>query len=124
MTDVCVPISQLSTLMSETVNDVEAAGVVGPCFGHAGDGNFHCILPLLPNDPQEYVEKVSAVNKRLVERAIEMGGTCTGEHGVGTGKMGYLEKQYGAGAVHVMKAIKGALDPSNIMYPGKILLGD
>lgn len=120
VTDVCVPVSNLFALISETVKDVEDSGIVGPCFGHAGDGNFHCILPLLPDDPPEYVNKVKDVNKRLVERAIAMNGTCTGEHGVGTGKMEYLETQYGQGAVEVMRAVKKALDPSNIMNPNKI----
>lgn len=94
---------------------------MGPCFGHAGDGNFHCILPLLPDEDEEYKRKVNSVNKRLVQRAIAVGGTCTGEHGIGVGKVGYLEEQYGAEAVGVMRAIKTALDPKNIMNPGKVL---
>jgi D-lactate dehydrogenase (cytochrome) len=116
-----VPLSKFADLISATVKDVQELGVVGPCFGHAGDGNFHCILPMLEDDSEEYISRLHKVNENVIRRALEAGGTCTGEHGVGYGKMKYLEKQYGPGAVQMMKAIKQALDPFNIMNPGKVV---
>merc|ERR1719401_76174 len=86
LTDVCVPLPHFSDIVAETARDVRARGVVGPCFGHAGDGNFHCILPLRGDDAEEYRAHVFAVVETLTERAIAVGGTCTGEHGVGYGK--------------------------------------
>ncbi|KAL3905372.1 MAG: hypothetical protein SGILL_009704 [Bacillariaceae sp.] len=108
-------------LIEATVKDVEDLGVVGPCFGHAGDGNFHCILPIMADDSEEYIEKVHQVNDNLIQRTLKVGGTCTGEHGVGYGKMKYLEQQYGSGAVRMMESIKTSLDPNGIMNPGKVV---
>ena len=121
ISDVCVPFSQLSQIFAETVKDVEESNIIGPCFGHAGDGNFHCILPTIEDDSPEYMEKLLGVNERIVERAIAVGGTCTGEHGIGYGKIKYLNLQYGDGTLDIMRQIKKALDPKNIMNPGKIV---
>lgn len=121
LTDACVPISKFAELIEATANDVKELGVVGPCFGHAGDGNFHCILPVVEGDSEEYTKNLHEVNNRLIQRTLAVGGTCTGEHGVGYGKIKYLEQQYGSGAVKMMKAIKKALDPNNILNPGKIV---
>jgi D-lactate dehydrogenase (cytochrome) len=118
-TDVCVPISQLAPCILETQQDARATNLAAPLVGHAGDGNFHLILMLDPDDAAE-VARVSAFSQRLVERALRLGGTCTGEHGVGLGKMKYLEAEHGE-ALSVMRAIKRALDPHDLMNPGKIL---
>jgi len=122
VTDACVPLSKFSEAIAATARDVEELGVVGPCFGHAGDGNFHCILPMMQHDEdEEYLERLHQVNDRLIQRTLEAGGTCTGEHGVGYGKIKYLKQQYGEGTVHMMKMIKKGLDPKNLMNPGKIV---
>ena len=122
-TDVCVPISRLAECVVETKRDLAGASFPTCLVGHAGDGNFHAIFLL---DPESAAERDEArrINDRLVERALAMGGTCTGEHGVGYGKMKYLEAEHGAG-LEVMKTIKKALDPDNRMNPGKIVdIGD
>lgn len=121
VTDACVPLSKFAAVIEATARDVEEQGVVGPVFGHAGDGNFHCILPILDTDTEEYIASVHEINDRLIRRAIAAGGTCTGEHGVGYGKSKYLSEQYGPGAVSTMKLIKAALDPMGILNPGKIV---
>jgi D-lactate dehydrogenase (cytochrome) len=121
LTDACVPLSKFAELIEATAQDVQEQGVVGPCFGHAGDGNFHCILPIVDGDSEEYTAKLHQVNNNLIQRTLKAGGTCTGEHGVGYGKIKYLEQQYGPGAVHMMKLIKQSLDPNNIMNPGKVV---
>ncbi|HMB78243.1 MAG TPA: FAD-linked oxidase C-terminal domain-containing protein, partial [Kiloniellaceae bacterium] len=117
-TDVCVPISRLSDCILETKRDIEAAGLLAPLVGHAGDGNFHLVFVIDPDDAEE-MAKVEAVNDAMVMRALAMGGTCTGEHGIGTGKMKFLEAERGE-AVSVMRQIKQALDPNQIFNPGKI----
>ena len=119
VTDVCVPISQLADCILETKQDLLASRALGPLVGHVGDGNFHLNFVLDPNNPSELAE-VTALNARLVRRALAMGGTCTGEHGIGMGKMGYLREEHGDAAVDVMRAIKHALDPDNRMNPGKM----
>jgi D-lactate dehydrogenase (cytochrome) len=116
-----VPLSHFANLIEATARDVEEKGLVGPCFGHAGDGNLHCILPLLEDESAEYLEKVHQVNENLIERTLLAGGTCTGEHGVGYGKIKYLERQYGPGATIMMQMVKKGLDPYNIMNPGKVV---
>lgn len=121
VTDVCVPLSKFAELITATAKDVEQLGVTGPCFGHAGDGNFHCILPLLETDSEEHMAKIHQVNENLIQRTLDAGGTCTGEHGIGYGKIKYLEAQYGPGSVQLMKTIKQAIDPLNIMNPGKVV---
>ncbi len=117
-TDVCVPISRLAECVTETKADIEESGLIGPIVGHVGDGNFHASLMVDPDDEVE-MGKAGLVLDRLVERALAMDGTCTGEHGIGQGKVKYLEDEHGPG-VEVMKAIKAALDPQNIFNPGKI----
>jgi D-lactate dehydrogenase (cytochrome) len=116
-TDVCVPISRLAECVTETQADLAANGLYGPIVGHVGDGNFHVVLYCDRNDAQEYA-KVKDVYARMIDRAIAMGGTSTGEHGIGSGKRDYLEKEHGP-ALSFMRAIKRALDPDNIMNPGK-----
>jgi D-lactate dehydrogenase (cytochrome) len=119
-TDVCVPISRLAECIAETEADIERAGLVAPIVGHVGDGNFHVMVLLDASEPSE-VDATESFVARLNERALRMDGTCTGEHGIGQGKMGFLEAELGHG-VAVMRAVKQALDPLNIMNPGKILL--
>jgi D-lactate dehydrogenase (cytochrome) len=120
-TDVCVPISQLADCVEETKRDIEASGLIAPIAGHVGDGNFHT-QPLVDlTDPGE-VARAEAFIERLVKRALAMGGTCTGEHGVGQKKIKYLEAEHGAPALAVMRQLKRALDPQNILNPGKILV--
>jgi D-lactate dehydrogenase (cytochrome) len=118
-TDVCVPISRLAECVTETRADIDRMGLVAPIVGHAGDGNFHVGLSVMMNDPEE-VAAAERFLTLLTERAITMDGTCTGEHGVGQGKMKYLEAEHGRPAIDAMRAIKLALDPENLMNPGKI----
>ncbi|WP_298726890.1 FAD-linked oxidase C-terminal domain-containing protein [uncultured Ferrovibrio sp.] len=117
-TDVCVPISRLAECILETKKDVVETGLTAPLVGHVGDGNFHLAIVLDRNNPAE-IEAIEAFSERLVHRALSMDGTCTGEHGIGRGKMKYLVAEHGE-AVSVMLAIKKALDPNNLMNPGKI----
>jgi len=119
VTDVCVPISRLAECVSKTAEDIQAEGFLAPIVGHVGDGNFHVQILVDLENPDE-VRKTEAFVERLALRAIEMGGTCTGEHGVGQGKMKYLRREHGD-ALDVMRAVKQALDPDNVMNPGKIL---
>ena len=118
-TDVCVPISHLAECILETQADLQQSNVEAPLVGHAGDGNFHLIIMLNPDDPNE-LAKVTAISERLVERALKFGGTCSGEHGVGFGKLKYLAAEHGD-ALGVMRAIKHAIDPNNLMNPGKLI---
>jgi D-lactate dehydrogenase (cytochrome) len=117
-TDVCVPISRLAECILETRRDIDDAKLLAPIVGHAGDGNFHLSFIVDPDDKEE-MARAAALNERLVMRALSMGGTCTGEHGVGVGKIKFLQAEHGE-AVAVMRALKQALDPDNIMNPGKI----
>ena len=119
--DVCVPISRLAECIEETKRDIVENGLVAPIVGHVGDGNFHVLPLVMENDPDE-VARGEAFMHRLVERALAMEGTCSGEHGVGQGKMAYLEEEHGGAVLDVMRQIKRALDPDNIMNPGKIVL--
>jgi D-lactate dehydrogenase (cytochrome) len=119
-TDVCVPISRLAECVTATQQDIAACGLIAPILGHVGDGNFHLTLLVDTDDAQE-VAKAKDLSERLVERAIAMEGTCTGEHGVGQGKMKYLAAEYDSPAVAAMAAVKRALDPDNILNPGKIV---
>ncbi|MCA3595039.1 MAG: FAD-binding protein [Methylobacterium sp.] len=120
-TDVCVPISRLAECIAETKADLESAGLISPIVGHVGDGNFHC-LPLIDMSNEAEIAAAKGFMARLVERALAMEGTCTGEHGVGQGKMKYLETELGAPALDAMRLIKQALDPKNLMNPGKIVM--
>jgi D-lactate dehydrogenase (cytochrome) len=121
-TDVCVPISSLATVIRETRSDLEESGILAPLVGHVGDGNFHLLMLLDPND-ERALARARTVNDRLVLRAIACGGTCTGEHGVGLGKMSSLAKEHGD-LIPVMRAIKQALDPQNLMNPGKVFASE
>ncbi len=119
-TDVCVPISRLAECVTETQNDIAASGLICPILGHVGDGNFHC-APLIDMENPAEIKAAEAFMNRLVERALAMEGTSTGEHGIGQGKMKYLEAEHGSAALEAMRAVKRALDPHNIMNPGKIV---
>jgi D-lactate dehydrogenase (cytochrome) len=118
-TDVCVPISRLADCIVESQTDHATASFPAVLVGHAGDGNFHCLYMLDPASEAELAEATD-LSDRIVNRALAMGGTCTGEHGVGSGKMKYLEREHGL-ALDVMRAVKHALDPDNRMNPGKIV---
>ncbi|GAD22700.1 FAD-binding oxidoreductase [Acidovorax sp. MR-S7] len=118
-TDTCVPISRLADCLLDSVAEADASGLPYFLVGHVGDGNFHFGYLLDPNIPQER-ETAERLNHQLVARALRLGGTCTGEHGVGVHKMGFLVDEAGEGAVEMMRAIKRALDPQNILNPGKI----
>ncbi|MFO1035177.1 MAG: FAD-linked oxidase C-terminal domain-containing protein [Hyphomicrobiales bacterium] len=116
-TDLCVPISRLAECVEETRKDLEASNIYGPMIGHVGDGNFHVVLFCDPADAAE-VKRVKAAYERMIDRALAMGGTCTGEQGVGAGKRPYLAREHGP-ALAWMQTIKRAIDPLNIMNPGK-----
>ncbi|QIE44057.1 FAD-binding protein [Pseudohalocynthiibacter aestuariivivens] len=119
VTDICVPISKLAQAVEETADDLAANGVQGPILGHVGDGNFHAIL-LIDTENATEVKAAEAASARMVERALALGGTATGEHGIGVGKLGYMIAEHGQ-AWNMMGAIKSALDPQNIMNPGKLV---
>ncbi len=119
VTDVCVPISRLADCIAETQADIADSGLFAPIVGHVGDGNFHSTMFIDPDD-DGMLAKALELDKRLVQRALEMGGTCTGEHGIGMGKLKHMRNEHGA-AVDAMRAIKIALDPQNIMNPGKVV---
>ncbi len=120
VTDVCVPISRLAECVTETKRDIEQSGIVAPIVGHVGDGNFHASVLVMMDDADE-VARARAFIDRVVERALAMEGTCTGEHGIGEGKRHFLEPEHGVAAVEAMSAIKRAIDPYHIMNPGKII---
>ena len=120
VTDVCVPVSRLAQCVAEARAGVEEAGLLAPIVGHAGDGNFHVCVLVDPGDPAE-LARVQEFGERLARRAIELGGTCTGEHGVGYGKAHLLELEHGAEGVELMRSVRAALDPDGIMNPGKVL---
>jgi D-lactate dehydrogenase (cytochrome) len=117
-TDVCVPMSRLAQCIAETKAELEAASVPATILGHVGDGNFHVVFSIDPNAPSE-LEEVKAINARLIRRALDMDGTCTGEHGIGLGKQEWLVEELGE-AVDLMRSVKRALDPHGILNPGKI----
>jgi D-lactate dehydrogenase (cytochrome) len=119
-TDVCVPISRLAECVVETQRDIAASKLLAPIVGHVGDGNFHLTL-LVDMDDADEVARAKALSQRLVERALDMDGTCTGEHGIGQGKMKYMLAEHGEPALNAMRAIKRTLDPLDIMNPGKIV---
>ncbi|KAL1565589.1 D-lactate dehydrogenase (cytochrome) [Salvia divinorum] len=120
ITDVCVPLSRLAELISTSKQQLDASPLVCTVLAHAGDGNFHCVV-LFDPDNEEQRKEAERLNRFMVHAALDMDGTCTGEHGVGTGKMKYLEKELGTEALQTMKRIKAALDPNNIMNPGKLI---
>jgi D-lactate dehydrogenase (cytochrome) len=119
VTDICVPISRLAEAVEETRADIASAAIAGPIVGHVGDGNFHSVLLFREDAPGER-EEAKALAHRMVERALRLGGTATGEHGVGAGKLDYMAAEHGE-AWQVMGAIKQALDPENLLNPGKIV---
>ncbi len=119
VTDVCVPISRLAECITQTKRLIAESGLLAPLVGHVGDGNFHLAI-LVDPDSKEEIARAKTIGERLVEKALAVGGTCTGEHGVGYGKIPYLEAEHGEGMT-VMRAIKRALDPADIMNPGKIV---
>ena len=119
VTDICVPISRLAEAVEETRADIAESSIEGPILGHVGDGNFHSGLLFYEDNPQEY-EEVKRISHRMVERALRMGGTSTGEHGIGVGKLDYMADEHGDGW-SVMGDIKRALDPGNILNPGKVV---
>uniref|UniRef100_A0A914C2U0 D-lactate dehydrogenase (cytochrome) n=1 Tax=Acrobeloides nanus TaxID=290746 RepID=A0A914C2U0_9BILA len=119
-TDVCVPLSQLPKVVTETRKDIDASGMYGTIVGHVGEGNFHCIFPVVEEDEKE-MQIIWGLSDRLVKRALAVGGTCTGEHGIGLGKINYLKEELGEEGVHLMKLLKKTLDPNNILNPGKVL---
>ncbi|MEX8517968.1 MAG: FAD-binding oxidoreductase [Leptothrix sp. (in: b-proteobacteria)] len=118
-TDTCVPISRLAECVTDTIAEAEASGLPYFVVGHVGDGNFHVGYLVDPNQPAERA-LAEALNQKLVARALQMEGTCSGEHGIGLHKMGFLIDEAGSGAVNMMRQIKQALDPKNILNPGKI----
>lgn len=119
-TDVCVPISRLAECIAETQADIAQVSIPIALFGHVGDGNFHLVVLVDTDNPKE-MEEAAWISRRVVERAIAMEGTCTGEHGVGLGKKKYLVAEHGEVAVDVMRAVKAALDPCGLLNPGKVL---
>lgn len=120
VTDACVPVSRLAHCVMDTRRDIDASSLTAGILGHVGDGNFHVTILVDPDDADELARAI-AFHERLVRRALDAGGTCTGEHGVGYGKTQFLELEHGAGSVALMRAIKAAFDPQGIFNPGKVL---
>ncbi|XP_028392262.1 probable D-lactate dehydrogenase, mitochondrial [Dendronephthya gigantea] len=118
-TDVCVPISSLPEIITKTKEDIKELSLIAPLVGHVGDGNFHLLVLFDPNDEEE-TSRANDLSKRVARHALSLHGTCTGEHGIGMGKIGLLEEEFGSSGIGVMKSIKKTLDPNNIMNPGKI----
>lgn len=121
ITDICVPISQLSTAINQAKSAIDSSGIFAPILGHVGDGNFHVFFILNPDDTASW-EKARQINDAMIEHALSVGGTCTGEHGIGLGKRQALLREHGAGSVAIMQRIKNALDPAALFNPGKIFL--
>jgi len=119
-TDVCVPISRLAECVTQTARDLEQASFLYTIVGHVGDGNFHVLMLIDPDDAAEWAQS-EAINQKMVRRALSMDGTCTGEHGVGMHKMPFLVEEHGEAALALMRSLKHAYDPNNILNPGKIV---
>jgi D-lactate dehydrogenase (cytochrome) len=120
-TDVCVPISRLAEVIGKIRQEVDASSTDAHILGHVGDGNFHMLFALTPENKAE-MDEVLRLNESMISHALSCGGTCTGEHGIGTGKLKYMRREHGDAAVAMMQAIKLALDPQNIMNPGKTVV--
>lgn len=120
-TDICVPISKLAHAIARARTAIDGAGLLAPILGHVGDGNYHVFFVLRRDDPAGW-DKARAVNEQLIDYALSVGGTCTGEHGIGLGKRAALVREHGADAVALMRRIKAAIDPAGLMNPGKIFL--
>jgi D-lactate dehydrogenase (cytochrome) len=120
-TDICVPISALADAIAVAHDRIAAAGLIAPILGHVGDGNYHVIFVLDPDDRESW-RRAAAVNEAMIDHALSVGGTCTGEHGIGLGKREALVREHGDAAVALMRRVKAAIDPGNIMNPGKIFL--
>jgi D-lactate dehydrogenase (cytochrome) len=118
-TDACVPISRLAECVEETLEDIKESGLIAPIVGHVGDGNFH-VTPLVDLENKSEIEAADAFASRLAHRAIAMGGTCTGEHGVGQKKREYMEEEHGTVAIDLMRRVKASFDPQNLFNPGKV----
>ena len=119
-TDVCVPISRLAECILQTRQDIDECGLLVPLVGHVGDGNFHLLFLIDPENEENELKRYQPLNDRLVERALRMGGTCTGEHGIGSGKLKYMKAEHGD-SLDLMSHIKQAFDPHNLMNPGKLI---
>ena len=119
-TDVCVPLSRLAECVTETAKDIEKASLPIPLFGHVGDGNFHLVILIDPKNAAE-MEEAKSLNQRVVQRALAMEGTCTGEHGVGMGKQAYLRQELGEDVIGLMRDMKRLFDPENLLNPGKVV---
>ncbi len=119
-TDVCVPISRLAACIHATNEDLRQVSIPIMLFGHVGDGNFHLVVLVDPENEKD-MQEAEWINERVVERALAMEGTCTGEHGIGLGKKKFMVREHGEGAIDVMRALKQALDPDDLLNPGKIL---
>jgi D-lactate dehydrogenase (cytochrome) len=122
-TDVCVPISRLAESIRTTTEELDASRLPSMIVGHVGDGNYHVMLLVDPERPEDH-EEAEAINQRMVSRAIQMDGTCTGEHGVGLHKMDFLREEHGEDALDLMRSLKRAFDPKNLLNPGKIVALD
>ena len=121
ISDICVPISKLGTAISQAKVAIDTAGLFAPILGHVGDGNFHVFFILLPDDPDSW-NKAKIINEAMIDYALSVGGTCTGEHGIGLGKREAMVREHGAPSLAVMRAVKDALDPAGLFNPGKIFL--
>ena len=121
ISDICVPISKLGTAIGQAKAAIDKAGLFAPILGHVGDGNFHVFFILLPDDPNSW-NKAKIINEAMIDYALSVGGTCTGEHGIGLGKREAMVREHGAPSLAVMRAVKDALDPAGLFNPGKIFL--
>jgi D-lactate dehydrogenase (cytochrome) len=121
ITDICVPISHLSDAITRAKTAIQASGLFAPILGHVGDGNFHVFFILQVEDMASW-DKARIINEAMIDHALSVGGTCTGEHGIGLGKREAMRREHGANSVATMRQIKNALDPSSLFNPGKIFL--
>jgi D-lactate dehydrogenase (cytochrome) len=120
-TDICVPISKLCEAITLVQDAVDRTGLTAPILGHVGDGNFHTLFVLPPDDANAWAA-AKAINELMIDFALSVGGTCTGEHGIGLGKRHAMLREHGADAVDIMKRVKDGLDPKGLLNPGKLFL--